>query len=1023
MRTRMRFLSVALAFSFVFATLFAQNKPVSGTVVSQENEPIIGVTVRVTGISSVVGTLTDANGHFSLSVPAEARGLQFTYVGMKPVSVNLDNRSTYYITMEDDAVGLNEVVAIGYGVTRKSDLTGSVSSIKSEDLVTFPATNVTEMLRGQVAGVQVSSSGGSPGSASDIRIRGSRSLSSSQAPLYLVDGMIVPHINDLNATDVESVEILKDASAQAIYGARAANGVIMITTKRGKVADGGKVTVDFNSYVGFQQVQRNFEFYTPDEWAKLRFWAKYNDGAAGIGTPTEIDYQAVINDEEMYNNYMNKNYTDWEKLTLGDALQHKHDVSLRGGNDRVKFSLGLGYLNQEGVIEKSGYERGSFRLNTDVKLTKWMNVGANFSYTKAKTLTADASFDDFITMPTIASAYEENGDIKRLISDEGRTNPLWRIAHSDEERSDDFMSTALFTDITLLKGLTYRFSANVRTNARETGSYKDKLYPNSTGEGSLSNFNRFSWMIDNVLTYQVPFNTDVHNLSVSLIQTAEEDLQKTTRINFINSTTDIFKWNVAADSEVSGINRSITRTRSASYAARLQYNLLERYLLTASVRHDGASVFGAERKWATFPSVAVAWRVNDEPFMEFSKPWMDMLKLRLSYGVVGNWAIPAYRTLGLANSYEYLANDLLSINYLPSRQLQNLGLMWENTGSYNAGLDIVLFKGRINATIENYLTNTNNLLIQRTIPSITGYDNMWDNLGQTKSWGWEFSLDTRIIDQKDYKLSIGGNLSTQKNEIVKIDGRLDENGVPINDLGNSWFIGKPINVSYNYVFNGIWQEDEIEAMNQLTEEERLKLFLPGSAAPVPGHVKLLDENGDGSVTPDDRKVYTLDPQWYASFNVNAYLKGFDVAAEFYTVQGEMRNNNYLYQFSQGGSLNGRYNGMKVNYWTPTVKDADGNIIMESNRSNEAPRPQATGAVPNHPLIGLQDASYFRMRSLTVGYTLPSPLTKKAHIERIRLYATGTNLFTITKFKSYSPESTASNYPEAQVFTFGINVTL
>ncbi|MHB9056538.1 MAG: SusC/RagA family TonB-linked outer membrane protein [Paludibacteraceae bacterium] len=973
----------------------------SGKVTSSDGQPLIGVTVRVTGANISGGTLTDGNGYFSITAPDGAVGLQFTYLGMKPVSVRLDGRSSFNIVMEDDAVGLNEVVAIGYGVTRKSDLTGSVASVKAEDLITFPATNVAEMLRGQAAGVQVTSSSGSPGSASSILIRGNRSLSSNQSPLFLVDGMIVPNINDLNATDIESIEVLKDASSQAIYGARAANGVIMVTTKRGKA---GKVTVDLNSYVGFQQVQRNFDFYSPDEWVKLRFWAKYNEGTSGIGTPDNIDYQTVINDQTMWDTYNNKNYVDWEKLTLGNALQSKHDVSLRGGNEKIKFSLGLGYLDQNGVVDKSGYKRGSVRLNTDAIITNWLDLGVNFSYTKANTLLTNSNFDTFITMPPLSQAYEEDGvTLRRVVTDEGTINPLWRIAHSDSERNDDFLVASLFTNIKPFKGFNYRFSANVRTNSRETGSYQDKFYPSSTGNGTLTNFNRFSWMIDNVVSYELPFDTEDHKLTLTLIQTAEEELQKSTSIDFINATTDLFKWNVVENSEILNVDRSITRTRSASYAARLQYNLLERYLLTASIRRDGASVFGTENKWASFPSVAFAWRINDEPFMVKTKDWLDMFKLRLSYGVVGNWAIPAYRTLGLANSYEYLANDQLTINYLPSRQLQNLGLKWENTNSFNAGVDFMIFKGRVNTTLEYYRTNTNNLLIQRTIPAITSYTSMWDNLGKTQSSGWEFSLDTRIIDQRDFKLNVGGNISTQKNKIVAIDGRVDENGDPINDLGNNWFIGKPINVNYDYVFNGIWQEDEIP---NITEKD----YLPGSAAPSAGNVKLLDYNGDGAITIDDRKIYTLDPQWYASFNVNALLKGFDISAEFYTVQGITRRNTFMYLFEQGGSLNGRYNGMKVNYWTP------------ENKSNEAPRPQYTGAVPFHPLLAYQDASYFRLRNLTLGYTFNKNLTKKISIEKLRLYATGTNIFTMTKFKSYSPESNASNYPEAQVFTFGLNIT-
>ncbi|GHV59943.1 hypothetical protein FACS1894182_14720 [Bacteroidia bacterium] len=431
----------------------------------------------------------------------------------------------------------------------------------------------------------------------------------------------------------------------------------------------------------------------------------------------------------------------------------------------------------------------------------------------------------------------------------------------------------------------------------------------------------------------------------------------------------------------------------------MQYNLMDRYLLTASVRRDGASVFGANNKWANFPSVALAWRINEEPFLK-SQEWLDMLKARVSYGVVGNWGIPAYRTLGLANSYEYILGNNLAVGYLPSNQLQNLALKWEKTGSLNTGLDISAFKGRLTSTIEYYSTKTSDLLVQRTIPSITSYSTMWDNLGETKSWGWEGTVNGKIINKKDFSWELGFSVSTQRNEIVKIDGRVDETGKPINDINNRWFIGESINVDYQYVFAGIWQEGETPTEDQ---------YLPGSAVPKPGDVKLADYNGDGKVTVDDRKIFNLDPQWYGSAHTNLFFKGVDLGLEFYTVQGVLKNNPYLYAYNQGGSLNGKLNGMKVNYWTP------------ENKSNEAPRPQFTASASNFGVVGLQDASYFRLRTTTLGYSLPKKLLSKIGMTKARIYATATNLFTLTDYKSYSPEREAGSYPEPQTFVFGINL--
>ena len=973
----------------------AQSVKVSGVVEDATGTPLIGVNIQES--ASTNGAITDVDGHFQLTVKSANATLVFSYMGYKTIEQKLDGKKVLKVVMHEDNELLDEVVVIGYGVSKKSDLTGSVSSVKSEDLEKFPAANVTEMLRGQSAGVVVSLDDSSPGGASKVLIRGNRSLSSSQTPLYIVDGMIVPHINDLNSSDIASIEILKDASSQAIYGSRASNGVILVTTKRGKE---GKVSIDVNTQFGIQRFTRNFDMYSPEEFATLRYWAKANDGVAGVGTPDNINYETVFDDAIMYDAYMNKKYVDWEDLMFTNAPQHKHDISIRGGGEKMKFAASLAYLNQDGIVKGSGYERGNFRFNFDYSPWKWLDWGVNVSFSRSKKESEDSNFNQIITMSQLNQPYDENGELNYEVNMAGDINPLWRAKEYSKEQNDDYLTLATNLTLKPFKDFSYRLNVNLRANAREVGSYKTKKYPNSTGEGSISNFNRSSYQVENILNYTVPFRNKNHRLQLTLIQSVDQDLQKTTGMDFNNSTTDIFHWNVAADSQITGVTRSITRQRSLSFAARVQYNLLDRYLLTASVRRDGASVFGTNNKWANFPSAALAWRLNDEAFLK-DVTWIDMLKLRVSYGVVGNWAIPAYRTLGLADSYEYLFGDELAIGYLPSTQLLNKDLKWETTHSMNYGLDFSLFKGRINGTLEYYNTKTNDLIVQRTVPSISGYNTMWDNLGQTKSWGWEFSLSGSILRNQDFAWDAGFSISTQKNEIVKIDGRVDENGKPVNDLNNKWFIGESINVDYNYVFAGIWQEGETPQPNQ---------YLEGDAVPQPGDIKLLDYNGDGAITPDDRKIYNLDPDWYGSIFTKFAYKGIDLGLDFYFVQGVTKSNPYMYGYNEGGSLNGKKNGIKVNYWTP------------ENASNEAPRPQYTAAVSYFGILGLQDASYFRLRSVTLGYTLPKAWTRKVFVEKARVYATATNLFTLTDYKSYSPEKNPGGYPEAQSFTFGLNLS-
>jgi TonB-linked SusC/RagA family outer membrane protein len=969
---------------------------VTGIVKDPAEKPLAGVSISIDGKATAV---TDAEGKFAITASPRST-LLFTYTGYKPKEVKLNGETQLTISMEESIETLDKVVVIGYGTTRKRDLTGSVASIRPESLQKFPTANVSDMLRGQAPGVLVTSNTTSPGGGATIRIRGNRSLSSNQAPLFIVDGMIVPHIDDLNASDIESIDILKDASSQAIYGSRAANGVILVTTKRGRE---GKVNVDVNSYVSIQNARRNFDLYSPDEFVALRYWAKLNDGVGNLGTPENMNYNVVLDDQVMYDSYINRNFVDWEDLMIKNALQNGNDISIRGGSNKVRYSLGLGYFKQNGVVDKSAYSRGSLRLNLDYTAAKWLNMGVNVSYTKPKPQLHDGGrFSTILTVPVLAKAYDDNGDLLREITTSGTINPLWYNREYNNEQTDEYLTLSAFANFKLFPGFSYKLTGNMRSNNRETGLYRTTKYPGSTGEGSISNFKRSSFLIENLVTYAVPITDKRHNINLTLLQSVDQDLQKTTGFSFINSPSDAFEWNMAGDAVIDGVTRSIQRTRAISFAGRVQYSLMDKYLLTASVRKDGASVFGANNKWATMPSVALAWKINNEAFLKNTE-WINLLKLRLSYGKVGNWAIPSYRTLGLSTSYEYILGSAagLNIGYLPSSQLLNQDLKWETTGSANVGIDFVAFNNRLNTTLEYYSTTTNNLLVQRTVPSITGYTSMWDNLGKTKSTGWEFSLSGIIIDKKDLQWTLGGSISTQKNKILEIDNRVDENGKPVNDLNNRWFIGESINVDYNYVFGGIWQEGETPTPDQ---------YLPGDALPTPGNIRLKDYNGDGKITTDDRKVFNLDPDWYATFNSSLVYKGLDLNLEFYTVQGVTKNNPFFYAFDYGGSLNGKLNGIKVQYWTP------------ENKSNEAPKPQYTASTPYFGILGLQDASYFRFRSATIGYTLNKNLTSRWHIERLRVYATGTNIFTHTSYKSYSPEKEPSSYPETRAITFGINLS-
>jgi len=456
--------------SELMAGIRQQKRAISGKITDQQGEPIIGANIVEKGTTN--GTVTDIDGNFSLQVGEEAV-VQITYIGYLEQEIPATSTALSNIVLIEDTRALDELVVIGYGVVRKSDLTGSVASVKSESLEKFPTSNVTEMLRGQAPGIQVTLNTAAPGGGSDILVRGKRSLSSSQSPLYIVDGMIVPHINDLNSNDVSSIEILKDASSQAIYGSRASNGVILISTKRGVA---GKTQVDINSYIGFQTYHRNFDMYSPEEWVTLRFWAKYNEGMAeSVGTIDNMNVENVLDDAIMYRAYQDKSYTNWEELMLGNALQHKHDLSIRGGTNSLKYSASLGYYDQDGVVKSSGYNRGTFRSYLDYTPYKWLDLGTNFSYTKDGTRSADGNFNEIITMPVLAQAFDENGEMLREIDNQGDINPLWRNREYSSEVLNEYLMLSAYLNIKPFKDLSYRFDANIRSNNRETGSYRTKL--------------------------------------------------------------------------------------------------------------------------------------------------------------------------------------------------------------------------------------------------------------------------------------------------------------------------------------------------------------------------------------------------------------------------------------------------------------------------------------------------------------------------------------------------------------------
>ncbi len=992
-----------------FITAISQEREIFGQVTS--NDDGLGIPgVTIFDVNTQKGVVTDLDGKYTINVNPDAV-LSFSYVGMITQKVPVKDRTVIDIIMEKDIYGLDEVVVVGYGTQRKSDLTGSVVSVKSEEINAIPTTNVAEMIRGKASGVEVSLGSARPGGTSSILIRGRNSLSGGNSPLFIVDGVPVDDIDDLNSRDIQSIEILKDASAQAIYGARASNGVILVSTRRGTPE---KITVTYDGYAALQTVSKNFEIRDAEDWLEFRRQGFRSDFAINFPyLDTVADWADLfpnenILDEIMLRSYENKEFIDWEDLVLKNAWMYQHDLSIRGGTETTAISTSFGYFYQDGIRPESGFERGSFRLNLDQKITKKFSIGANTYFARSKQQQeADADYFDYIQLPPLAEPWDENGELRLYVTmDDRHRNPLFNNQESERDIARNRLLFTVFADLEIIPGLNYRLNTNIQYLSENDYSYlstrheKGLQYATAGGNGgqaSIQNLNRTEYLLENILTYTKDFSLDQH-FDITLMQGINE--RKYERLETVtqNFNTDILGYNGIGDGTVVlAPERSASRRRMVSYMGRLRYGLFNRYLFTLTGRVDGSSVFGPDNKYGFFPSAAFAWKIHEESFMS-NIPYISNMKLRLSYGSIGNEAINPYQTQALTEALGYtFGNGETMIGYLPDAQnFPNYELRWETSTTFNTGIDFGFLKERIQGTFEYYVTRTSDLLVDKQIPSATGYTRMMTNLGKTENRGIEANLSAFILSNRNFSWSINLVFSRNRNKILEIDGTKDSEGNPVNSEADNWFIGYPINVYYNYVFDGIWQRNEDHSL------------MPQARA---GDVKLKDLNNDGQITAEaDRNIIIRDPDWYGSFGTSLRYKGIDLIADFNMVKGVVRQNQFLYN-GEMGAFNPIYNSIKMPYWTP------------ENKINTHPRAYFNGTQSQYKnTLGYQDASYFRLRTLTLSYTFPRNILDPIHISKIRVYARGTNLFTFTDYLSYTPEASPSGYPEGRIYTLGMNIS-
>ena len=982
---------------------FAQQKTVTGKVVDEDGVALAGVNVVQKGTTN--GTSTDSDGKYSIQINDANQVLVFSFIGMIAQEIDVTGNQSVDVILKTESTILDEVVVVGYGSRRKSDISGSVATVKTTDLIAQPTTDLQGMLKGRVAGLYVTVGDARPGGSSNVLMRGIRSLKGGNSPLYVVDGVAMSSINELNIDDVESISVLKDASSQAIYGARASNGVILITTKRGSNS-GNKMQISYNGLYSIQNVSPNFEIFSPEEYFQLRREAYRADLSSAannwIGVyPNDDQIFTALELESM----VNKDYVNWTDYAFKKNVPlSKHDISMSGGNELTNFSVSLGYYYQDGIRLSSDLTRYSGKITLDQKISKTIKTGFSVYYTTYSQNQETNSWIDFITFSPVAKLYDSNNELIRYPTGDGKSvNPLFYEKTRNYEYNAERAIINGYLEITpsFLPGLKYKLNASINSRNREANTYRSYEDPASLTQGyaSINLYRNNDYLVENILTYDKNISK-VHDVNLTLMQGIEPRYTYSTTTTALQLGNDFFGINSLGTALQSEVERGLTDRKMASFLGRINYSLLNKYLFNFTIRSDGSSVFGANNKWGYFPSAAIAWNMHRESFIK-NISWINEAKIRVSYGQIGNQAISPYGSLATAENAFYVTIDKPIPGYLPSSSLPNPNLKWETTTTLNSGIDFGLFNNRLSGSFEYYKSNTTDLLVDRKLPTVLGYSTIPANLGEIQNTGIEVSVTGYVISNNNFTWLLTTNFSTNKNKLVK--GVLQDpvTGEYIDDLNNDWFIGQPINIYYDYKFDGIWQiSDDIA----------------GSAQPNarPGDVRVADVSGpdgvpDGLITSDDRVVIPRDPKWIGSLSSSFRYKGLELSADIYTVQGVTRRNVFLSDYNHGGRMDGILNGIKREYWTP------------ENPSTTVWRPHAVSYSDYRGTSDLQDASYVRLRNVTLAYDLPDSWVKKIHLSRVRVFVTGDNLVTLTNFLSYSPEGSVDDYPETRNYTFGLNI--
>ena len=987
----------------ITSNLYAQEL-IKGTVSSSEGEELLpGVSVLVKG--TTVGSVTDLNGNFSLRAN-QGDVLQFSYIGFETQEIEVGSATTLNVKLVPDLEELEEVIVVGYGTVKKTDLTGSVSSIESKDITKIGSTSAVQAVQGKLAGVNISQSSGRAGAGFNIQIRGQNSLSD-KAPLYVVDGVVTDGIDFLNPQDIERIDVLKDASSTAIYGSRGTNGVVIVTTKGGTGVKEGKATISYDGYYGVRQIARMPDFMNGDEWWEFRQNAYITGELQNGNTDYDETIGGISNSPLLAQRVNNRDYTDWVDLVTRTGTQQNHFLSVSGNNGRMSYVIGAGYQEEKGNLVKEEYKRYNFKGNVNHKISEKWTAGMNINLSLSeRELGSNTAITNAFRMSPLVNPYDSTGALLIQpakyagISFTSSVNPLVDIEDGQDNSRNLYGVGNLYLQFSPIKGIDIKstFSPNFKSNRR--GRYWGSMTDRRKFQDPAANLDNnldFQYTWDNQITASKNFNG--HNITAMGVQSFFYTQHEGNTIDVTDLPFNSSFYNLGTAANIQTVGSEYSKTTLMSYAFRVNYSWNDKYLVTLSNRWDGSSVLSEGYKWASFPSAALAWRLSEEAFLAGSDV-ISELKLRLSYGFTGNNNVSAYSTQALASGTSFYDFDGVLAKGASLSGIANRSLSWERTSELNIGFDYDLLVGRIMGSVDIYNRLSKDLLIGRDLPIETGWGSVTDNVGSVRNKGVELMLRTINVATNDFSWETSFNFTKNTNEIVELFDKKEDL------VGNKWFIGEPVNVNYTYVFDGIWQENEQDEAEQYGQS--------------PGQAKVKDIDNNGKIDGDDRQIIgTPDPSWMGGISTTITYKNFDLSASLFTKQNVQVYSGFHDNFTNMDDR-GRAK-LNVNYYMPE------NLVTPTRVSNEYPQPKNQGPYwRGSGGVGFyKDASFTKIQNIVFGYTLPPAALDKLSLKSMRVYMNVLNPFVFTDYDGFDPEYAGASYGSggnsSVVYQFGLNL--